>query len=125
MLALDRLNVYIQASHLLRGVSLTVGEREVVCLVGRNGAGKTTTLRTIMGYLVPQSGAITFQNRKIAGAGPYAVAQMGLGFSPEDSGVFADLTVAENIEISTWTRATARPGRDRIALAYSVVPGLR
>ena len=77
MLALDRLNVYIQASHILRDVSLTVGEREVVCLVGRNGAGKTTTLRTIMGYLVPQSGAITFQNRKIAGAGTYAVAQMG------------------------------------------------
>ena len=125
MLALDRLSVYIEASHILRDVSLTVEEREVVCLVGRNGAGKTTTLRTIMGYLAPQSGGITFRNRNIVGAGTYAVAQMGVGFSPEDSGVFADLTVGENIEIATWTRPTARPGRDRIALAYSVFPGLR
>ncbi len=125
MLALHRLNVYIQASHILRDVSLTVGEREVVCLIGRNGAGKTTTLRTIMGYHAPQSGAITFRDRDLAGARTHAVAQMGVAFSPEDSGVFADLTVAENIEISTWTRSTARPGRDRVALAYSVFPGLR
>ena len=125
MLALDRLNVYIQASHIMRDVSLTVGEREVVCLVGRNGAGKTTTLRTIMGYLAPQSGTIAFQDRNIAGAGTYAVAQMGVGFSPEDSGVFAELTVAENIEISTWTRATSRTAADRVALAYLVFPGLR
>ncbi len=125
MLALDRLNVYIQASHILRDVSLTVGEREVVCLVGRNGAGKTTTLRTIMSYLVPQSGAITFRGRNITGAGTYWVAQMGVGFSPEDSGVFGELTVAENIEIATWTRAAGRPGPERIALAYSVFPGLR
>src|SRR5574341_59377 len=125
MLNVKDLNVYIQASHILRDVSLTVGEREVVCLVGRNGAGKTTTLRAIMGYLAPQSGGITFRDRNVAGTGAYAMAQLGVGFSPEDSGVFADLTVAENIEISTWTRPTGRPGPDRIALAYSVFPGLR
>ena len=125
MLTVERLNVYIQASHILRDVSLTVGERELVCLVGRNGAGKTTTLRTIMGYTRPQSGAIAFRGRDLAGAPTSEVARMGLGFSPEDSGVFGELTVAENIEIATWTRLTARPGPDRIATAYAVFPGLR
>ncbi len=125
MLAVDRLNVYIQASHILRDVSLTVGERELVCLIGRNGAGKTTTLRTIMGYNRPQSGAIAFRDRTLVGASTSEVARLGLGFSPEDSGVFGELTVAENIEIATWTRPTARPAADRIATAYAVFPGLQ
>jgi len=109
----------------VRGVSLEVREGEVVCLIGRNGAGKTTTLRSIMGYLAPASGSIEFRRRPITGAATFEVAQMGLGFAPEDSGIFADLTVAENVEISTWTRATSRPAQDRIALAYSVFPGLQ
>jgi len=125
MLTVDGLNVYIQASHILRDVSLTVGERELVCLVGRNGAGKTTTLRTIMGFHAPASGTIAFRDRNIVGARVAEVARMGLGFSPEDSGVFGELTVAENIEIATWTRPTARPAPDRIAMAYAVFPGLR
>lgn len=125
MLTVDRLNVHIQASHILRDVSLSVGEREVVCLIGRNGAGKTTTLRSIMGYLAPYSGTIEFRNQSIAGAATFEVAQLGLGFAPEDSGIFADLTVGENIEISTWTRTTARSAEERIALAYGVFPGLR
>ena len=125
MLTVEGLNVYLEASHILRDVSLAVGEREVVCLIGRNGAGKTTTLRTIMGYHVPRSGTIEFQSRGIAGASTWEVAQMGLGFSPEDSGVFGDLTVGENIEIATWTRMTGRPARERIAAAYEVFPGLR
>jgi branched-chain amino acid transport system ATP-binding protein len=125
VLALEGVNVYIEASHILKGVSLAVGRRELVCVIGRNGAGKTTLLRTIMGYLVPRSGAMAFNDRSIVGAMTCEVAQMGLGFSPEDSGVFGELTVAENIEISTWTRATARSATERIALAYAVFPGLR
>jgi branched-chain amino acid transport system ATP-binding protein len=125
VLTVEHLNVYIDASHILKDVSLAVGPRELVCVIGRNGAGKTTLLRTIMGYLVPRSGAIAFKHRHIIGATTYEVAQMGLGFSPEDSGVFGGLTVAENIAISTWTRITARPAEERIALAYTIFPGLR
>ena len=125
MLTLDRVNVDIEASHILKDVSLTVGERALVCVIGRNGAGKTTILRTIMGYLVPRSGAIEFKRRHIVGVATCDIAQMGLGFSPEDSGVFGDLTVAENIEISTWTRLTARSAQERVALAYSVFPELK
>jgi branched-chain amino acid transport system ATP-binding protein len=125
VLTLDRVHVFIETSHILKDVVLTVGERELVCVIGRNGAGKTTLLRTIMGYLPPQTGTITFRGRSLVGAPPSAVAQMGLGFSPEDSGVFGSLTVAENIAMATWTRPTARPAHERIALAYTVFPGLR
>ena len=124
MLSVERLNVYIEASHILRDVSLTVGEREVVCLVGRNGAGKTTILRSIMGYLAPRSGRIQFLGRDIAGWSTFEVAQLGLGFAAEDSAVFADLTVGENVEISTWTRKTSRTAEDRLGQAYAVFPAL-
>ena len=125
MLRVEAIDVYIQASHILRRVSLEVGEREVACLVGRNGAGKTTTLRAIMGYLRPRGGRILFRGQDIAGRRTPEIARMGLGFAPEDSGIFSDLTVAENIEISTWTRPGGRPAAERIKLAYQVFPALR
>ena len=125
MLSVGDIDVYIQASHILRRVSLEVGEREVVCLVGRNGAGKTTTLRAVMGYLRPRAGRITFRGQPIEGQRTSEIARMGLGFAPEDSGIFRDLTVAENIEISTWTRPTGRPAAERIERAYQVFPALR
>jgi branched-chain amino acid transport system ATP-binding protein len=125
MLAVRDLDVFIQTSHILRRVSLDVGAREVVCLVGRNGAGKTTTLRTIMGYLRPRAGTITFRDERIDGRRTHEIAKRGLGWAPEDSGIFPDLTVAENIEIATWTRASDRPAAERIASAYDVFPVLR
>jgi branched-chain amino acid transport system ATP-binding protein len=125
MLAVKDLDVHIQSSRILRRVSLDVGEREVVCLVGRNGAGKTTTLRTIMGYLRPRGGSISFRGQPIHGRRTYEIALMGLAFAPEDSGIFPDLTVAENIEIATWTRRDGRPAAERIERAYRVFPALR
>jgi branched-chain amino acid transport system ATP-binding protein len=125
MLTVEALDVFIQSSHILRQVSLEVGEREVVCLVGRNGAGKTTTLRAIMGYLRPQGGRIVFQGEEIQGRRTHEIAMKGLGFAPEDSGIFPDLTVAENIEIATWTRRSGRAAAERIERAYEVFPVLR
>jgi branched-chain amino acid transport system ATP-binding protein len=125
MLSVGSIDVFIQSSHILRRVSLEVRDREVVCLVGRNGAGKTTTLRTIMGYLRPHAGRIVFQGEEIHGRRPHEIARRGLGFSPEDSGIFSDLTVAENIEIATWTRPAGRPAAERIERAYEVFPVLR
>ena len=125
MLSLTGVDVFIQTSQILRGVSLEVGAREVVCLVGRNGAGKTTTLRTIMGYLRPRAGAVEFHGRPIHGRRTHEIAMLGLGWAPEDSGIFSDLTVAENIEIATWTRPSSRPAAERIAQAYDVFPALR
>ena len=125
MLAIRDLDVFIQSSHILRRVSLEVGPQEVVCLVGRNGAGKSTLLRTVMGYLRPSGGGITFKDAAIAGRPTHEIAKAGIGFAPEDSGIFADLTVAENIEIATWTRPSGRPARERVEAAYGVFPVLR
>ena len=125
MLSLTGVDVFIQTSQILRGVSLEVGAREVVCLVGRNGAGKTTTLRTIMGYLRPRAGTVELHGRPIHGLRTHEIAMLGLGWAPEDSGIFSDLTVAENIEIATWTRPSGRPAAARIAQAYDVFPALR
>ena len=124
MLEVTGIDVYIESSHILRGLSLSVGAGEVVCLVGKNGAGKTTTLRTIMGYRRPRAGRIALRGEAIHGRRPHEVARRGVGFAPEDSGIFADLTVAENIEIATWTRRAGRPAAERLARAYRVFPVL-
>ena len=125
MLEVSGIDVYIESSHILRAVSLSVGVGEVVCLVGRNGAGKTTTLRTVMGYRRPRAGRIALRGEAIHGRRPHEIARRGVGFAPEDSGIFADLTVAENIEIATWTRRAGRPAAERLALAYRVFPVLQ
>ena len=125
MLALEALTVDIQNSRILRGVSLGVAAGQLVCLVGRNGAGKTTTFRSIMGYLKPVSGNIAFEGRSIAGLATHRIAQMGIGYAPEECQVFGDLTVAENIELATWTRPQGRDAKTRIDLAYALFPTLR
>ena len=125
MLRLDAVNVFIQSSHILRDVSLSVEPGALVCLVGRNGAGKTTTLRTVMGYLQPASGRIELGGESVAGLPTHEIARRGVGYAPEEGGIFGDLTVAENVEIATWTRSGGRPAAERIALAYEVFPRLR
>jgi len=124
MLEINKINVFIKASHILRDVSIQIGEKEVVCLIGRNGAGKTTTFKSIMGFLRPKSGNIKFMGQEIIGLLPHEIAQMGVGFSPEDSGIFPSLTTIENIEFSTWSRASSRTSEERVKLAYSVFPDL-
>ena len=124
VLEVRNLNVYIKASHILRNVSIEMGEQEVVSLIGRNGAGKTTLLRSIMGFHKPESGSITFEGKEIARRAPHEIALSGIGYAPEESEIFADLTTFENIEIATWTRKTERQAEERIKLAYSVFPTL-
>jgi branched-chain amino acid transport system ATP-binding protein len=124
MLAIKDLSVDIEGSEILRRVTIDVGPAELVCLVGRNGAGKSTTFRTIMGQISARSGSIHFAGRNIGGLRPFEVARLGIGFAPEESEVFGDLTVAENIYLPIWTRATERRPPEREALAYRVFPNL-
>ncbi|MBI1726540.1 MAG: ATP-binding cassette domain-containing protein, partial [Candidatus Rokubacteria bacterium] len=100
MLELDRINTFRGPAHVLRNVSLTVRDGEAVCLVGRNGAGKTTTIDSIMGLLPVRSGTVAFKGRDISRLPTHRRALTGIGYSPEDSGIFPDLTVAENFQIS-------------------------
>jgi branched-chain amino acid transport system ATP-binding protein len=122
MLNLSNLNVDIEGSRILNGISLSVAAGELVCLVGRNGAGKTTTFRSIMGYRHTRSGDISFDGHDLTKLPTWQIAQRGIGFSPEESEVYTDLTVAENIELSTWTRPSGRPAAARIEEAYTVFP---
>lgn len=125
MLRVEHLDVFIESSHILRRVSLAVDGGELVALVGRNGAGKTTTLRAVMGYLRPAGGRVEFQGRSLVGLRPHRVARLGIAFAPEDSGIFGGLTVAENIEMATWTRDSPRPAAERLERAWGVFPQLR
>src|SRR2546423_15072921 len=84
----------------------------------------TTTLRTIMGYLRPQAGRVEFRGQPIHGRRTPEIARLGLGWAPEDRGIFSDLTVAENIENATWARPGGPPPAGRPELAYRGVPPL-
>ncbi len=131
MLEINDINTYRASAHILHGVSLTVGDREVVCLVGRNGAGKTTTMESVMGLLPVRSGTIRFHGEDVTGLPPHERAKRGMGYAPEDCGIFPELTVAENLMISRWlSEAAAREGRsgsggDAEERAFSVFPEVR
>ena len=125
MLEVRDLQVEIAGSPILRSVSLRVGEGGLVCLLGRNGAGKTTLMNAVMGHRRAVGGSVRFRGQELLGMAPHRIARLGLGFSPEESEVFADLTVAENVALPTWTRTAGRPAADRIEHAYAVFPKLR
>ena len=109
-LELESLHTYRGPAHVLQGVSLRVGAGEAVCLVGRNGAGKTTTIDSMMGLLPVRSGRILLGNRDITRLPTHERARLGIGYAPEDAGIFPDLTVAENFQISQSLVAAGRQG---------------
>ncbi|HLF69122.1 MAG TPA: ABC transporter ATP-binding protein [Gaiellaceae bacterium] len=102
LLELDRVEARYGPVHALHGISLTVGEGEVVAVLGANGAGKTTTLRAISGT-VSWSGVIELDGKPLKG-GPEAVARAGIAHVPEGRGTFVDLTVVENLRLGAYTR---------------------
>jgi branched-chain amino acid transport system ATP-binding protein len=99
-LDLDGVHTYRGTAHVLQGVSLRVGSAETVCLVGRNGAGKTTTIESAMGLLPVRGGRVVLQGEDITRLPTHERARRGIGYAPEDAGIFPDLTVAENFQIS-------------------------
>src|SRR5258706_90974 len=96
-------------AHVLRGGSINVDPDEVVALVGRNGAGRTTIIESIIGLLPVRSGRIRFREEEITSLPPHRRAKRGIGYAPENSGIFPELTVAENLMISRWL--SAKTGR--------------
>ncbi len=126
VLELDRVDTFRGPAHILRRVSLTVRDNEAVCLVGRNGAGKTTTIESIMGLLPVRGGRISLRGRDVTRLPAYRRARLGIGYSPEDAGIFPDLTVEENFEISRWLADTGRGGgADVYERIYGLFPEVR
>jgi len=125
-LELDRINTFRGPAQILREVSLSLGDGEAICLVGRNGAGKTTTIDSIMGLLPVRSGRVAFRDRDITRMPAHERALMGIGYAPEDCGIFPDLSVEENFQITSWlttSRSTAR--RDLDARVFTVFPEVK
>jgi branched-chain amino acid transport system ATP-binding protein len=106
MLDVRDLHAYYGKSHILQGVSLSVGIGEIVSILGRNGVGRSTTLKAIMGD-VPPRGAIVFKGEAIAGLKPYEIAHRGIGYVPEDRAIFPTLTVEQNLILGIKARAKA------------------
>jgi len=112
MLEVRNLHAYYGKSHILQGVDLEVRDREIVSILGRNGVGRSTTLKAIMGDVPPQ-GAINFKDRSIAGLKSYEIAQLGIGYVPENRDIFASLTVEQNLVLGIKSgRAAARWSMD-------------
>ena len=104
ILTLDDLHVYYGAIHALKGVSLRVGEGEIVTLIGANGAGKSTTLRAINGLNRPRQGTIRFQGEDITSSTPHSIVKNGIAQSPEGRRLFPRMTVIENLEMGAFQR---------------------
>jgi branched-chain amino acid transport system ATP-binding protein len=96
-LQIDDLHGFYGESHILHGISLAVGKGEAVGIIGRNGAGKTTAMRAIMGLLDRRSGSIKLKGRETIASPPEAIARLGVGFVPEERGIYASLDVTENL----------------------------
>jgi len=125
MLILDNVSVNYGAIEALRGISMRVEKGEVVTLIGANGAGKTTTLRTITGLLEPREGSVTFEGEDIGGKATHKLVARGISMSPEGRGVFANLTVRENLQMGAYlqkNRAEIAAGMKKV---FEMFPRLK
>ncbi len=109
LLEVEGLNTYYGESHALRNFSLTIGEGEIVALLGRNGMGKSTALKSIMGLVQPRSGRVVFRGTDLAGSPPYKMARAGLGYVPEERRIFPNLSVLDNLSMGVKSGAPAPP----------------
>lgn len=122
ILSLQGVQTDIAQYHILHGVTFDVPRGGVTMLLGRNGAGKTTTLRTIMGLWRAKSGSITLDGARIDGLTPSRIARAGIGFVPEDMGIFSDLTVEENLRLATLS---GHPTAERLEWIFAAFPALK
>ena len=104
MLEVNDINVYYGAIHAVKGISLTVGDGEIVTLIGSNGAGKTTTLQTISGILTPKTGSIKFDGEELVGVPAHKIVGQGLVQVPEGRHVFSNMSVMENLDMGAYLR---------------------
>jgi urea transport system ATP-binding protein len=122
MLTLSNINVSYEGSRILRGVTLTVPDRSLVCLMGRNGVGKTTTLKSIVGLVRTEAGTINLAGTDLSGLKPDQRARAGIGFVPQGRDIFPHLTVWENLKISLVVHGTKANGQvDRVMELFPIL----
>ena len=121
MLEVQNLHAFYGKSHILQGVDMRIGAGEVVSLVGRNGVGRSTTVKAIMGEVAPH-GSIVFKGRDIAGLPSHRIAQLGLGYVPENRDIFPTLTVRQNLVLGI--KDSRKPGRWRLDDMLDMFPNL-
>jgi branched-chain amino acid transport system ATP-binding protein len=122
ILELDEVHTFIGQHHILQGVSLRISPDAVTVLLGRNGAGKTTTMRTIVGLLHPSRGTVRFEGREIHRLPPYEIVRLGVGYVPEGQGIFAGLTVDENLRVATLSEGSV--SRERLDQIFALFPDI-
>lgn len=122
ILDLDDVHTFIGQHHILQGVSLRIRPDAVTVLLGRNGAGKTTTMRTIVGLLHPSRGTVRFEGREIHRLPPYEIVRLGVGYVPEGQGIFAGLTVDENLRVATLSEGSV--SRERLDQIFALFPDI-
>ncbi len=124
LLEVNDVHAYYGNIHALKGVSLTVNDGEIVSLIGGNGAGKTTTLRTISGLMKPRMGAVVFDGEDLADYPAHDLVGKGIAMVPEGRGVFAKLTVEENLSMGAFTRSDKAEIKRGIEESYALFPRL-
>src|ERR671929_736138 len=122
MLTIENISVNYGAIEALTDISLHVEQGEVVTLIGANGAGKTTTLRTITGLLEPRAGKVVFENEDISGKATHKLVARGISMSPEGRGVFANLSVRENLNMGAYLKNNRREIAQDMERAFSMFP---
>jgi branched-chain amino acid transport system ATP-binding protein len=120
-LSVEGLQAWYDESHVLHGVTFEVFPGEVVTLIGRNGAGKTTTLKSIMGIVARRSGSIRHEGTELIGLASDKIARLGIAFCPEERGIFASLSVAENLVLPP----KVRPGGLELDRIFELFPNLK
>jgi branched-chain amino acid transport system ATP-binding protein len=125
MLTLENISVNYGAIEALNGITMHVEQGEVVTLIGANGAGKTTTLRTITGLLSPRAGRVLYEDEEISGLPTHKLVARGISMSPEGRGVFANLTVRENLQMGAYLKKNKREIAEDMERAYTMFPRLK
>ena len=125
MLEVHDIHTYYGNIHALKGISLTVEKGEIVTLIGSNGAGKTTTLRSICGLQKPRQGNILLEGKDISPFKAYEIVSKGVAMVPEGRGIFARLTVAENLDLGAYTRRDRAAIQKDLERVYTIFPRLK
>ena len=125
LLRIENLNVYIGSTQILRNISAGINEGEIVCLLGRNGAGKSSIIKSTIGLYPSRSGRIFLKDKDITSFSPRKKVLSGIAYSPEDTRIFTELTVEENINLSTWVTGRGEKGGFDFEKIFTIFPAIK